>query len=137
MTTGKDDIKLAMARVLALLAGREPMTVAEISEALELPARTVQAALRDLCTTGRAARVGDAGKRYKGAARYAAVNGSRASGTVSERWTGTDWSTATLRPGCLDYERIPSRRGDQRVPYQPPQYYMTSNVKAFAQEKDK
>lgn len=33
-------------------------------------------------------------------------------------WTGTDWSHATQRPGCLDHLRHPSRRGDQRVPYQ-------------------
>ena len=42
-----------------------------------------------------------------------------------EIWKGTDWSAATMRPGCLDHEAIPSRRGDVRVPYTPPQYYVT------------
>lgn len=28
---------------------------------------------------------------------------------------GIDWSRSTTRPGCLDYARIPSRRGDKRI----------------------
>lgn len=131
------DAKLTAARALALLVARGPMTAAELAEGLDVSMQAARAALRDLCATGRAARVGDAGKRYKGATRYAAANGSRASGAASESWTGTDWSTATLRPGCLDHERIPSRRGDERVAYQPPQYYATSKVPAFAKETSK
>jgi hypothetical protein len=32
-------------------------------------------------------------------------------------WTGTNWAASTMRPGCLDHEAIPSRRGDALVPH--------------------
>ena len=30
-------------------------------------------------------------------------------------YTGPNWAASTLRPGCLDHENIPSRRGDEYV----------------------
>lgn len=35
-------------------------------------------------------------------------------------WRGIDWSNSTCRPGCLDHEAVPSRRGDARIPYGTP-----------------
>lgn len=35
-------------------------------------------------------------------------------------FAGVDWSRATMRPGCLDHLKHPSRRGDRRVPHQLP-----------------
>lgn len=34
-------------------------------------------------------------------------------------YTGPNWATSTLRPGCLDHENIPSRRSDERVNHRP------------------
>lgn len=33
---------------------------------------------------------------------------------------GVDWSTSTMRPGCQDFLKCPSRRGDGLHPHRAP-----------------
>lgn len=125
------DAKLTAARALALLVARGPMTAAELVEGLGVSMQAARAALRDLCAGGKAARVGDSRARPRDGVRYMAHAGHTAATAGSghvEQFRGTDWTTATLRPGCLDHERVPSRRGDERVPHQTPQFFVTSSV---------
>lgn len=125
------DAKLTAARALALLVARGPMTAAELAEGLDVSMQAARAALRDLCAAGKAARVGDSRDRPRNGVRYMAYDGhttaTAGSGHI-EQFRGTDWTAATMRPGCLDHERVPSRRGNERVPYQPPQFHATSSV---------
>lgn len=44
----------------------------------------------------------------------------RGSSADTDTWRGINWSFSTCRPGCLDHEAVPSRRGDQRIPYGTP-----------------
>lgn len=125
------DAKLTAARALALLVARGPMTAAELAEGLDVSMQAARAALRDLCAAGKAARVGDSRARPRNGVRYMAYDGHTASTAGSgrtEQFRGTDWTAATMRPGCLDHQRVPSRRGNERVPYQPPQFFVTSSV---------
>lgn len=113
-----------------LVAAESHMTAAQIQKATGRPTAEVQAALKDLCIWGIVMSVGE---RRKGATKFIHHSKLRAQpkpspGLTSEPWRGVDWSVSTMRPGCLDHERVPSRRGNERVPYQPPQYYATSSV---------
>jgi hypothetical protein len=35
-------------------------------------------------------------------------------------YTGVDWSNSIQRPGCQDFLKCPSRRGDELHPHRPP-----------------
>jgi hypothetical protein len=39
---------------------------------------------------------------------------------VEPPFTGVDWSTSTQRPGCQDFLKCPSRRGDGLHEYRKP-----------------
>ena len=112
-----------------LVAAESHMTAAQIQKATGLDADLVQGAIKDLCLWGIALSVGE---RWKGATKFIHHSKLRATPTAqpekTEPWRGVDWSVSTMRPGCLDHERIPSRRGDQRVPHMPPQHFATSSV---------
>ena len=126
------DAKLTAARALALLVARGQMTAAELAEGLGVSMQAARAALRDLCAAGKAARVGDPRVRPRDGVRYMAYDGHTAAPAGSghiEQFSGTDWTTATMRPGCLDHECVPSRRGNERVPYQPPQWFVAPTTK--------
>lgn len=122
------DPKLDDSRVLAHLAGQQPLTAHQVAEQLSMTLQAARAALRRLMATGRIATVGDRPK--KGVpARYAAVNGQPIKARQQAAWRGVDWSVSTMRPGCLDHERHGSLQPDGSVrPYAPPQYYATSSV---------
>lgn len=124
------DAKLTAARALALLVARGPMTAAELAEGLDVSMQAARAALRDLCAAGKAARLGDSGVRPRDGVRYGAYDGhTTATAGSGQQFRGTDWTTATMRPGCLDHERHGSLQPDGSVrPYAPPQYYATSSV---------
>jgi len=47
-------------------------------------------------------------------------------------YTGADWTSRTLRPGCLDGERIASRRGDDLVQHRTPLGMQTGNQRGTA-----
>lgn len=51
--------------------------------------------------------------------------------SMSERdtFTGTDWTTSLLRPGCQDHEKYGSRRGDEVVPFMRPQAQCVGKLK--------
>jgi hypothetical protein len=112
-----------------LVAAEGHMTVAQLQKATGLPTAEVQAALKDLCIWGIVMSVGE---RWKGATKFIHHSKLRATPPAqpekTEPWRGVDWSVSTMRPGCLDHERVPSRRGNERVPYQPPQFYVTSSA---------
>lgn len=122
------DAKLTAARALALLVARGPMTAAELAEGLDVSMQAARAALRDLCAAGEAARVGDPRVRPRDGVRYRAYDGhTTATAGSGQQFRGTDWTAATMRPGCLDHERLPSRCGDKRIPYQGPMFFATSS----------
>jgi hypothetical protein len=112
-----------------LVAAEGHMTVAQLQKATGRPTAEVQAALKDLCIWGIVMSVGE---RWKGATKFIHHSKLRATPPAqpekTEPWRGVDWSVSTMRPGCLDHERVPSRRGNERVPYQPPQFYATSSA---------
>ena len=111
-----------------LVAAESHMTAAQIQKATGLDSDLVQGAIKDLCLWGIALSVGE---RWKGATKFIHHSKLRASPTEQRQftpWRGVDWSVSTMRPGCLDHERIPSLRGDQRVPHMPPQHFATSSV---------
>jgi hypothetical protein len=112
-----------------LVAAEGHMTVAQLQKATGRPTAEVQAALKDLCIWGIVMSVGE---RWKGATKFIHHSKLRATPPAqpekTEPWRGVDWSVSTMRPGCLDHERVPSRRGNERVPYQPPQFYVTSSA---------
>ena len=113
-----------------LVAAESHMTAAQIQKATGLDADLVQGAIKDLCVWGIVMSVGE---RWKGATKFIHHSKLRAqpkpsAGLTSEPWRGVDWSVSTMRPGCLDHERVPSRRGNERVPYKPPQFHATSSV---------
>ncbi len=123
-----NDAKLDDARVLTLLACQsQPLTPHEIAEQMQMTLHAVRSALQRLTTIGRVAPVGERATK-RNPARYAAVYGQPIHARQQDAWSGVDWSVSTMRPGCLDHERIPSRRGDQRVPHMPPQHFATSSV---------
>lgn len=127
MQTELNDAKLDDARVQACLSSAaEAMTAQQIAQQLQMPLDAVKGALRRLCLVGRAQRAG--GVRRDGHQRYEAAGGAALGAPKTAPWKGVDWTNATMRPGCLDHERIPSRRGDQRVPHMPPQHFATSSV---------
>ena len=113
----------------ALMAAEGHMTVAQLQKATGRPTAEVQAALKDLCIWGIVMSVGE---RWKGDAKFVHRSKLRATPPAqpekTEPWRGVDWSVSTMRPGCLDHERVPSRRGNERVPYKPPQFHATSSV---------
>lgn len=37
----------------------------------------------------------------------------------ARQWPGVDWSCSIGRPGCQDFLKIPSRRGDEYEPHRP------------------
>lgn len=43
-------------------------------------------------------------------------------------FTGVDWSYSTSRPGCQDFLKYPSRRGDNLFPYKEPLLNASSAV---------
>jgi hypothetical protein len=112
-----------------LVAAEGHMTVAQLQKATGRPTAEVQAALKDLCIWGIVMSVGE---RWKGATKFIHHSKLRATPPAqpekTEPWRGVDWSVSTMRPGCLDHERVPSRRGNERVPYKPPQFHATSSV---------
>lgn len=112
-----------------LVAAESHMTAAQIQKATSLDADLVQGAIKDLCVWGIAVRVGE---RWHKPGRFVHHSKLRATPLAqpekTEPWRGVDWSVSTMRPGCLDHELVPSRRGDERVPYQPPQFYATGSV---------
>jgi hypothetical protein len=112
-----------------LVAVEGHMTVAQLQKATGRPTAEVQAALKDLCIWGIVMSVGE---RWKGATKFIHHSKLRATPPAqpekTEPWRGVDGSGSTMRPGCLDHERVPSRRGNERVPYQPPQFYVTSSA---------
>ena len=112
-----------------LVAVEGHMTVAQLQKATGRPTAEVQAALKDLCIWGIVMSVGE---RWKGATKFIHHSKLRATPPAqpekTEPWRGVDWSVSTMRPGCLDHERVPSRRGNERVPYKPPQFHATSSV---------
>lgn len=113
----------------ALMAAEGHMTVAQLQKATGRTTAEVQGALKDLCIWGIVMSVGE---RWKGATKFIHHSKLRATPLAqpekTEPWRGVDWSVSTMRPGCLDHERVPSRRGNERVPYQPPQFHATSSV---------
>lgn len=114
-----------------LVAAESHMTAAQIQKATGLDADLVQGAIKDLCVWGIVVRVGERWHK-PGPGRFAHHSKLRATPPAQPKktdpWRGVDWSVSTMRPGCLDHERVPSRRGNERVPYQPPQFYATSSV---------
>lgn len=48
---------------------------------------------------------------------------------------GVDWSTSTMRPGCQDFLKHPSRRGDALHPYVPPMLNASSIKQPLKGEK--
>lgn len=133
MTTELNDAKLDDARVQACLSSAaEAMTAQQIAQQLQMPLDAVKGALRRLCLVGRAQRAG--GVRRDGHQRYEAAGGAALGAPKTAPWKGVDWTNATMRPGCLDHERVPSRRGDERVPHMPPQFFATGSV-AQARER--
>lgn len=123
--TAAYDQKLAIARVLALLSERDTMTANELAAELSLSMQAVRGALRDLCARGVVACAGEPSKHTAMRYRVTASKSNRAPIADSQPWRGVDWSVSTMRPGCLDHERIPSLRGSERVPYQPPMHFVT------------
>ncbi|MFM2186828.1 MAG: hypothetical protein RIR43_1400 [Pseudomonadota bacterium] len=118
-----------------LVAAESHMTAAQIQKATGLDADLVQGAIKDLCVWGIVVRVGE---RWHKPGRFAHHSKLRATPLAqpekTEPWRGVDWSVSTMRPGCLDHERVPSRRGDERVPHMPPQFFATGSV-AQARER--
>ena len=114
-----------------LVAAESHMTAAQIQKATGLDADLVQGAIKDLCVWGIVVRVGERWHK-PGPGRFIHHSKLRATPQAqpekTEPWRGVDWSVSTMRPGCLDHERIPSLRGDQRVPHMPPQHFATSSV---------
>jgi hypothetical protein len=115
-----------------LVAAESHMTAAQIQKATGLDADLVQGAIKDLCVWGIVMSVGERWHK-PGPGRFIHHSKLRAqpkpsAGLTSEPWRGVDWSVSTMRPGCLDHERVPSRRGNERVPYKPPQFHATSSV---------
>lgn len=112
-----------------LVAAESHMTAAQIQKATSLDADLVQGAIKDLCVWGIVVRVGE---RWHKPGRFVHHSKLRATPPAqpekTEPWRGVDWSVSTMRPGCLDHERVPSRHGNERVPYQPPQFYVTSST---------
>lgn len=114
-----------------LVSAESHMTAAQIQKATGLDADLVQGAIKDLCVCGIVVRVGERWHK-PGPGRFIHHSKLRATPQAqpekTEPWRGVDWSASTMRPGCLDHERVPSRRGNERVPYQPPQFFATSSV---------
>ena len=114
-----------------LVAAESHMTAAQIQKATGLDADLVLGAIKDLCVWGIVVRVGERWHK-PGPGRFIHHSKLRATPLAqpekTEPWRGVDWSVSTMRPGCLDHERIPSLRGDQRVPHMPPQHFATSSV---------
>lgn len=52
----------------------------------------------------------------------------------TQKFTGVDWSTSTMRPGCQDHLKHPSRRSDGLHPYREPILNASSSM-AMAGEK--
>ena len=112
-----------------LVAAESHMTAAQIQKATGLDADLVQGAIKDLCVWGIVVRVGERWHK-PGPGRFIHHSKLRASPPEQRQftpWRGVDWSASTMRPGCLDHERLPSRRGDQRIPYQGPMFFATSS----------
>lgn len=114
-----------------LVAAESHMTAAQLQKATGLDADLVLGAIKDLCVWGIVVRVGERWDK-PGPGRFAHHSKLRATQPAQPKktdpWRGVDWSVSTMRPGCLDHERVPSRRGNERVPYQPPQFHATSSV---------
>jgi hypothetical protein len=114
-----------------LVAAESHMTAVQIQKATGLDADLVQGAIKDLCVWGIVVRVGERWHK-PGPGRFAHHSKLHATPPAqpekTEPWRGVDWSVSTMRPGCLDHERVPSRRGNERVPYQPPQLFVTASV---------
>ena len=114
-----------------LVAAESHMTAAQIQKATGLDADLVQGAIKDLCVWGIVVRVGERWHK-PGPGRFIHHSKLRASPTEQRQftpWRGVDWSASTMRPGCLDHELVPSRRGNERVPYQPPQWFVAPTTK--------
>lgn len=126
----KSDAKQDEARAYALMQSHgEPMTSNAIAEALGISLHAAREAIRRLSAVGKVARAGE----YKRGQpmTYRVVNAAPAQQRQqqAEQWRGVDWGAATMRPGCLDHERCPSLRGSERVPYQPPQWFVAPTPK--------
>ena len=113
-----------------LVAAESHMTAAQIQKATGLDADLVLGAIKDLCVWGIVVRVGERWHK-PGPGRFIHHSKLRATPLSqpekTEPWRGVDWSVSTMRPGCLDHERLPSRRGDQRIPYHGPMFFATSS----------
>jgi hypothetical protein len=127
----KSDAKLDEARTLALMqSSGEPVTAHEVAAALDIPLQAARAAIRRLCAIGKIARAGEYKKGRPTV--YQVVNATpvqQRQMRQNEQWRGVDWSYSTMRPGCLDHERCPSLRGNERAAYQPPQWFVAPSPK--------
>ncbi len=101
------------------------LTFNQLKTLLGVHPAPLKSALALLCIDGHAYSTGDNNskislKRYIHYSHAGAVTKSRSTAYPKESFTGTDWSHATAREGCLDHEKIGSRQGDKIVPYRGP-----------------
>jgi hypothetical protein len=109
----------------ALLKEPRGLTFNQLKRLLGVHPSVLKSALALLCIEGHAYSTGDNNsklslKRYIHYTHAGAVTRSRSIAFPTELYTGTDWSRATIREGCLDHEKIGSRQGDKIVPYRGP-----------------
>lgn len=99
-------------------------TAQQIAEAIRHPIREVRAAIRLMCIEGVMQRMDSDYWKKEFEPRYELVYSTSKGQPIAQRpaWTGTDWTHATARPGCLDYQRVPSLMNGKRVPYRTPRF---------------
>jgi hypothetical protein len=106
-------------RILALITKKGPMTIREVAEKIGATTRSTQASIMAL--------VADGFLKGEGI-RPAVYSKTTSSGNTDTRLTlkdrpvfkGVDWSISTMRPGCLDHLKHPSRRSDGFHTYREP-----------------
>lgn len=122
----------------AFVAAESHMTAHQVQKATGLDADLVQSAIKELCLFGIVVRVGDRLDKPGAGGRFAHHSKLRAAPPAqpekADPWRGVDWTTATLRPGCLDHLKYPSRRGDELVMHTGEMVHVASMVREFASE---
>ncbi len=116
---------LTQHRALQLLMSlKEPISAVELAKELGVMEKTAQSALRELCIRGQATVIGCRINKNKSKSKlYELAGTTKAAGKEPIKytpWTGVDWSASTIRPGCLDHERLPSLRNGRRVQHRAP-----------------
>lgn len=102
-------------QVIALLRETGVMKSNEIAQALNVPDRTMRTHLQHMAAEGLIVCTGDRPVMYSLRNRSQCETAKPRTFQSSEIFTGVDWGMSTMRPGCQDHLRCPSRRGDKLV----------------------